>query len=308
MKTIDLHIHSNYSDGNFSVKEIVQKSQQLNVEYISIVDHDTLDGVEEFIKEINSSTINGVVGVEISSYLELEKGKFFYMHILGYGFDYKNASLNKIINRLKDKRVRANMLTLKNLEENGHIIPEKAKEKININKYCRFKRHILDCLRKYADYDFFELRDFARYLSKFSVEYDDVDNDDYEEDARNVIKAIKEAGGISVLAHPHEIEADLLYKHKVVDELVKEGLDGIEIFNSDANRDQIRFAATLTRKHNLLYSVGTDFHKEEKYGKVIGHGFFNKTSLKNCTVLQELINDNKIINNNINENEDAIEA
>ena len=88
MKMIDLHIHTNYSDGNLNPKEVIDEAFKNNVSTISICDHDTIDAYKEDVfTYAKSKEIELIVGVEIST--KNKEGKF---HILGYNFDINNKA------------------------------------------------------------------------------------------------------------------------------------------------------------------------------------------------------------------------
>ena len=94
----DLHIHSAYSDGTDTPKQIVEKAKKLGIKNIAITDHDTIKGVKEGKEEAKKLGINFVNGVELSTYSTSE------IHILGYGFDENNDYLNETLLDFSQKR------------------------------------------------------------------------------------------------------------------------------------------------------------------------------------------------------------
>ena len=87
MAKIDLHIHSNYSDGVFSPRELLELLQQYDYDLVSITDHDTIDGCREGMKLAPHYDIRMISGVEISTDVNERD-----IHILAYGFDIHNKS------------------------------------------------------------------------------------------------------------------------------------------------------------------------------------------------------------------------
>ena len=87
----DLHIHSSYSDGTDTPKEILEKAKTLGIRNIAITDHDTIKGLKEGRQEAQKLKINFVNGVELSTFSLSE------IHILGYGFDENNDYLNETL-------------------------------------------------------------------------------------------------------------------------------------------------------------------------------------------------------------------
>ena len=82
---IDLHIHSNNSDGTFTPKQLVDIAEKNNVGILSITDHDSISGLEEFKCSIPYDMI-GVKGIEFSSFI-MDNNEKIKLHILGYGFN-----------------------------------------------------------------------------------------------------------------------------------------------------------------------------------------------------------------------------
>lgn len=117
MKKYDLHIHSKFSDGEYSVEEIVEKLKICGIDIFSITDHDNIQSIKA-MKEVDKKGLIYIPGVEISC----EKGKY-KMHILGYNIDADNKELVKL---LQDMKLRKN---LRNLE-----IIQQLKEKSNLTE------------------------------------------------------------------------------------------------------------------------------------------------------------------------------
>lgn len=122
MDRIDLHIHSNYPDGKFSPKEIIDMAKQNNVKYISITDHDNIGGYSnELFEYANKNNITLIPGVEIST-----KTDKCGIHILGYNFDLNNKELVNQLCKLRNARHDYLHKMSNKLYELGYIV--------NINK------------------------------------------------------------------------------------------------------------------------------------------------------------------------------
>ena len=112
---IDMHVHSFYSDGEYTPNELVAKAKSLNVLTMAITDHDTIDG----IKVLNRDNCNGVTvynGIELSA--KVDKGK---MHILGYDFNISDDALNKKMTDLKNNRINSLLATYVQLMQDTGI-------------------------------------------------------------------------------------------------------------------------------------------------------------------------------------------
>ena len=102
-KIIDMHTHTNYSDGALSPQELMALAIAKNIGTIAITDHNTIEGIKTINRSdklIKDSDIKIINGIEISA--KANKGR---MHILGYGFDLNNKTLNKKLVDLKDNSI-----------------------------------------------------------------------------------------------------------------------------------------------------------------------------------------------------------
>ncbi len=126
MKKYDLHIHSQFSDGDYSVEKIVSKVRECRIEIFSITDHDNIESIKA-MENVDKRGVVYIPGVEISC----EKDDY-KMHILGYNIDANNT---KLIQLLQNMKLRKN---LRNLE-----IIQQLKEKFKTKIYTLKKLKIL---------------------------------------------------------------------------------------------------------------------------------------------------------------------
>lgn len=101
---IDLHIHSNRSDGTFSPQEIISKVCEAGLYGFSLTDHDTTEGIPEILSGKLPENIHFLPGIEISC--DTPKHE---IHILGYGIDHKNTNLNQTLLSLREGRLQRNL-------------------------------------------------------------------------------------------------------------------------------------------------------------------------------------------------------
>ena len=246
---IDLHVHTVNSDGEKTPKEIIDMAIEKNIEVIAITDHDTIDGIEEAIKDSEDKNIKVIPGIEIS--VDVEKGQ---LHMLGLNIDYKNKKLIETLNLLKEARDSRNdkfinilnemgfEVTLEELKEisNGKIISKPHFAKLFIKKgYIKEKSEMFD---KYFNQE--PLKNIKKELIS----------------AKDAIKLIREANGIPVLAHPQTLKLeknDLINKIK---ELKGYGLLGIECYHSNQTNEQMTLFREIAEKEGLLITKGSDYH------------------------------------------------
>ncbi len=245
----NLHTHSTYSDGILSPKELVLRQAEDGVGVMSLTDHDCVDGVGEAIEAGLKKGVKVLPGIELSSYGSFE------IHILGYNFDYKNpdfCSRLKEICQLRELRIKK---TLEKLKTSGvDISPESlcdetgtigrlhiAKQMVRLGVVKNVNEAFLKFLGagKSAHIAGYRLRPFE------------------------AVKFIKEYGGVAVLAHPKKIPSDKL--ELLVAGLVPYGLDGIECYYASHTQDDTRKYLALAKRHNLIYTIGNDYHDESSY-------------------------------------------
>jgi len=238
----DLHIHSSHSDGLLSLNEIITAAISAKIKVIAITDHDTLNGVLNLSK---NKELQIIPGIELTVNNKL--------HILGYFIDPSNDLLKKALETIQLQKA-VWLVKLLNLLGNTYniSISKVMKEYKEITLYSITEYLLCHCECKlskkeiYQKYIWGDVETIGR-MPTFSTS--------------RAIKLIKEAGGIAVLAHPSLIwktHSDFL---KVLEGLIKEGLDGIEVYHiSNAQANQIEYFKEIAQKYGLLVTGGSDFH------------------------------------------------
>src|SRR5699024_3034201 len=118
---IDLHVHSHYSDGSFSIQEIMERAKIENITHLSIVDHDTTGHIATAMKAGEQAGIVMIPGIEISAYDFSRKRK---VHILGYNFD-DASNIQTLCQPLLKRRHEHSLWQLKQIKTAGYLIDEK---------------------------------------------------------------------------------------------------------------------------------------------------------------------------------------
>lgn len=280
---IDLHIHTFNSDGYFSPTEIVDLSKTNNTNFIAISDHDTINGLNEFHKNLQSGMI-GVDGVEFSSYIQLEDKKI-KLHILGYGFEKNNTELLKLLNEQKEKRLKSHQMLLDFFKKQLTKLPEKSISQIDMERYCWFDREIIKCMEqeKYSQ-DIIEY--YKEYFKNNKFSY----GKEYDLEASRVINGIKSANGLVVLAHPMAYKLTKEEITKIIKQLAKLGIDGIEVYQSDCSYEDSLYLNAIAKKYNLLCSVGSDFHRIiNTDGRLIGRGINDNLCIEETSLTNKIL-------------------
>lgn len=261
MELIDLHVHSNASDGSLTPSEVADLALSANLSAIALTDHDTVDGVAEIMEYTKDKCLEVVPGIELSCYYNNRE-----IHILGFYVDYENPDLAKELAFLKDAREGRNKKMVELMQADGlpvtmdkllhgnpdsvitraHFARVLVEEGVCKDKEVAFKKYIgIGC--KY-------------YLPKPQVTC---------ETAMGILTKYSKG---AFLAHPllyhfgyNQIEELLIYLKTL-------GLKGIEAYHSSNNAYESDKLRSLALKHDLLISGGSDFHGIVKPNIAIGRG------------------------------------
>ena len=271
---IDLHLHSTYSDGSDSPLELIDLALALKLKAIALTDHDTINGIKEFISYGEGKSITLIPGIEISIKHE-PKREIEDVHILGLNLDYTSVYLNNILKKQIEGRIEQKRLICKRLrEEFGYKITfEEVKVVAGTNSIGR--PHIVnvliknnpDILKEKSKDDLFKMIGHggeAYVFREFRLNFE------------NAIELIESAGGIPIIAHPGIYNVS--NRRKFITFCVTAGIKGIEIEYTYAknrpfvNTDKAEWAQDyfpqyyrkLANNYNLIRSGGSDYHGKNK--------------------------------------------
>ena len=264
MNIVDLHVHSNASDGTLSPSELVKEAQKAGLSAFALTDHDTVSGVAEAVEAGNSRGIEVIPGIEISTgYKDKE------IHIVGLFLDYTDKNfINALDSEAKRREHRNLKLTERfneyglpaDIEEIRSMFPDSIITRAHFASYMVKKGYAKDSAEA-----------FSKYLGQGMPLYvpKELKNPD------EAISLIQTAGGVSVLAHP------LLYRltsgelRTLCAELKSLGLTGIEtMYSTYRGFDELN-VRKLAREFGLLESGGSDFHGANKPHIRLGNGCGN---------------------------------
>ena len=263
MKAIDLHVHSNKSDGSDTPSLLVDKALALGLRAIAITDHDTVDGLDEAIRYASDKDIEIIPGIELSTeYMGKD------VHIVGLYINYKNPDFIKYLDDFKASRIARNEKMCKRLrEEAGIDISVSALEKDNPGAVITRAHYAKYMLKNGYVKSLGE--SFDRYIGdhcRYFVPREKITPED-------AIKLIEKCGGLSILAHPilyHLSDANL---DTLVKRLSNAGLVGIEAIYSTYSPSEERSIRALAAKYNLKLSGGSDYHGDAKPRLELGTGY-----------------------------------
>ena len=246
---VDLHIHTYYSDGTMSPKEVVEDAKRKNLGIIAITDHDVLDSYEELKVEAEKAGIIAIRGVEIDSIFEGH-----LVHLLAYKFE-DNEKLFKLINHAKEQLLETSIELIRRMENDYESI---SLEDYNSYEYERRKGgwkgiHYLHD-RKITEGLFDGVKFYGRYdcgHEKFAFP-----------SVGEVCNTVHDANGYVVLAHPcnyysNKNKEEILEKLEILKSL---GIDGVECYYP-ANSDLMtNTCLEFCKDNNLIITAGSDGH------------------------------------------------
>jgi len=245
MLKVDFHIHTTSSDGVLTPTEVIQRAYKNNVKYLSITDHDTLNGLNEAIEESLKCDITLIPGIELSTQHNNES-----IHILGFFKDdsFKNQELIEELIKIKNHRViRAKKIIHKlkeyfNIEISFEKIVKDTKDTI---ARPHIAREIINCGYPYTLDEIFNKfigKDCQAYVPTLKLSTNDG------------LKLLKKYNALVFLAHPK------LIFNTNIDELLDMNFNGLEsIYYQNTNEENHNFLK-LANENNLLISCGSDFH------------------------------------------------
>jgi hypothetical protein len=243
---VDLHSHSNVSDGLDSPSELVRLMAYAGVSAFSLTDHDSLQGLTEARREADALGIELIPGAEISASCDGQDD----IHILALFVDEKNERFNgQLVIRQENRRLRGEKMAQKLVEAGYALDLEAIREEVGDGVWGR--PHVARALVRAG-----HARDnddaFDRFLHPGMPWF--VASEKWE--ARDVVHSIRAAGGISSLAHAvwyKDVEA-------MARALAADGLDAIEVFHPDHGPEQEARLGQLVNELGLAVTAGSDFH------------------------------------------------
>ncbi len=240
----DLHIHTVYSDSDNGVENVFSIARKKGLACVAITDHDTVKSVDLAFPLSEKFSIEFIPGIEITAEKDNRE-----IHILGYFIDYENPHFLNILKQLYNSRKervgkiieRLHSLGIQvDTEELENRIGEAVPTRLHVALYLLEKNYVGSVGEA-----------FRRYLGQKGVAYVQRERCSVLE----AIKIIKDAGGLSFLAHPHYVP-DVSW----IEEFVTYGLDGIEVMYPRYSTEMIKRFSGMAEEFGLLKSGGSDSH------------------------------------------------
>ena len=274
MKKIDLHIHTNKSDGLLSPKEIIDEAKRKHVQTIAIADHDTIDAyTDEVYNYAKDNEIELITAVEIST-----KTKKCGIHVLGYNIDTSSKYLNESLKKIRNARHDYLHNVANKLNEMNYIL--------NINKLDMIgavtKAHIAMDIISNKTNEKQLLKQFGHIPSKGEF-IETIMNENCPAyvkketvTPKEAAEIIRKAGGKVVLAHPvayvHEDNLTMNEILEIINDMKADGLEANYIYTDRNNNivNEIEKWNKFAEENHLFVTIGSDFHMEDGNHAEIG--------------------------------------
>jgi hypothetical protein len=256
---IDLHSHTNESDGSCSPAQLIGEAAGAGVKVLGITDHDTFAGYDRAAPLARPAGIELVCGIELSTKLRGHS-----VHLLGYflGEDGLGDFREWVLEMQASRRERNVRLAARLRELGFDITLEEAEAR---GRGMTGRPHFAQIMIEkgyVADYR----QAFDQYLDESAKGYVYRREPGFEEG----VARIRRAGGVASLAHPTRVRGDVA---AMMPELCGAGLNAIEAYHSDHTPRETETFLDLAARHGLLVTGGSDFHGEVKPGVLLGTGW-----------------------------------
>jgi predicted metal-dependent phosphoesterase TrpH len=245
----DLHCHSVFSDGTHTPEELIALAKKKNLIGISLTDHDTIDGIEDLLTAGKAQQVNTITGIELST----NHGSL-PVHILGYGFDHKNLSLHKNLEKIQHTRKIRNHKIFENIRKMGIDITWAQIKKIAGDGQIgrpHFAQFFIRQGRARNNAEAFSLylrKDCPAYAEREILPIQDA------------IQIIHKSHGLAVIAHPGMLPCNKEMMIQHINTFIDMGLDGIEVYYPTHSKTLRNRLLQLCSEKDLVVTGGSDYH------------------------------------------------
>lgn len=258
---IDLHVHSIYSDGTLSPRELIRLAGESGVEALALCDHNTVAGVPEFLDAARDSGVEAIAGIEFSTdYGDRE------LHILGLFVQPRHyGAIEALVNEMGRRKEQSNIRLIQGLAGAGISLDYDAIKAGTPNG--QVNRAVIAAEMARLGYCDSIREAFSKWLSPKHGYFVPPKRLDVFE----TIRFIKSIGAVAVLAHPFlNLDPDSLRQFLPLAKSC--GLDGMEVYYPKFDAQATALAEQIAKEFRLLPSGGSDFHGENKPDIALGTG------------------------------------
>ena len=278
---IDLHTHTTCSDGTDSPRELVNKAIVQGLQVLGISDHDTTSGWEEATQTLRGS-LQLALGAEISCLTN----DGISVHMLGMLFDPLHEEMQQVLEETRDGRLPRMRKMIEKMRAEGIDISIQDVEAVMPEGATMGRPHLADALVakkivKSRDEAFIDLlhNDSRFYVSHAAPT------------PAEAIALIRRAGGVAVIAHPFASHRGQILKADDFSELLRAGLNGIEVDHRDQNPDERAMLRVIARELDLVVTGSSDYHGTGKLNSLAE----NHTSREQWEKLEAQANARRVV-------------
>ncbi len=246
LPSVELHCHTTASDGAYTPSELVRVARMKGVGVLAVTDHDTIDGHAEAIAAGAVNGVHVIPGIEISSLSPAGE-----VHILGYGLEPSDAETRDRIARLRTSRESRARRILAKLDDLGKPVAFERVKRLAGD--AMIGRPYIAAAMVESGHVLTKQQAFDEYLAEGQPAF--APNDALT--PAEAVELIHRAGGAAVVAHPGLYKGDTT---EMLIELIRHGLDGVEVFYPLHTPQQIECYVAFAARHKLLATGGSDFH------------------------------------------------
>lgn len=262
MNKIDLHVHSNKSDGSLTPAQLVEYALEKGLSAFALTDHDTADGIDEALTAAEGKNIEVIPGIEFSSEYEGRD-----IHIVGLYIDYKSDFFKRRLTNFVNGRIIRNKEMCRKLTEHGILVT-----------YEELTAEFPDSVITRAHYAKFMLS--HGYIQSLKEAFDRYIGDHgpcfvprKKITPMRAVEIILKAGGFPILAHPLLYHMSSHRLEHLISLLKEMGLQGLEAIYSTHSPSDERQMRALAAKYDLCISGGSDYHGNAKPGLDLATGY-----------------------------------
>ena len=246
---IDLHCHSNCSDGALSPEDLLARASEKGVDCLALTDHDTIAGQVRAAQAAKEYAIQMVSGIELSCVWSN-----YTIHVLGLNFDLDSQIMLDVEKRQTESRI-----------ERAQIIAEKLQKKGLPNIYddaCSKTATGVPGRPHFAEVMLEQglVSSVGEAFKKYLGSGKPGDVKSLWPDIEEVTEWIKSANGTAVIAHPRKYDMTLTKLRKMISVFTESGGEGIEVITSGQKQGEVGMLSDLCQRMNLKGSLGSDFH------------------------------------------------
>ena len=261
MGFVDLHVHSNASDGTFSPSQVVELAKNTGLDAFALTDHDTTAGVPEALEKGRDLNIEVTPGIEVSSSLDGTE-----IHILGLFVNSDDPVLAAMLEKMRISRDRRNEKMLENLAADG--ISFTKEELCGDNPDTIITRaHIAHALVAKGICSGMDqaFKKYLQYGGRYCPQKEHLSPEE-------VVKTLISNGAFVALAHPFQYKFGDKKTEELIAHMADLGMKGLEVYHSSNNKLESMKLQEMAVRHHLLPTGGSDFHGGNKPDISIGTG------------------------------------